>query len=60
MFGLGPIATATVLIAIAIASGLTFSTLVSLLLLPAMYRLLGRRDAKPPPLEDYAPTGVVP
>ena len=34
-------------LAITIASGLTFSTLVTLLLVPAMYRLLGRRDAKP-------------
>lgn len=34
-------------LAITIASGLVFSTLVTLLLVPAMYRLLGRRDAKP-------------
>ena len=34
-------------LAITIASGLLFSSLVTLLLVPAMYRLLGRRDAKP-------------
>ena len=32
--------------AITIASGLLFSTLVTLFLVPAMYRLMGRRDAK--------------
>ena len=34
-------------LAVVIACGLTFSTLVSLLLVPAIYRMLGRRDAKP-------------
>ena len=33
-------------LAVTIACGLTFSTLVSLVLLPAIYRLLGRRDSK--------------
>jgi multidrug efflux pump subunit AcrB len=34
-------------LAITISCGLAFSTLVSLLLVPAMYRMLGRRDPKP-------------
>jgi len=34
-------------LAVVIACGLTFSTLVSLLLVPAIYRMLGRRDPKP-------------
>ena len=33
-------------LAVAIACGLTFSTMVSLLLVPALYRMLGRRDPK--------------